>query len=131
MHIWNFESKCRAAFNKLKKEFTHAPLLTHWVPNFQIVVEMDASDYALATILSIHSSDSEIHPITFHSRFFNPAELNYDTHDKELLTIFEAFKHWHQYLEGSGTPVDVVTDHKNLEYFATTKLLTEVSSLMV
>jgi hypothetical protein len=27
-------------------------------------------------------------------------------------------------LEGSGLPIDVVTDHKNLEYFATTKLLT-------
>src|ERR1700719_5369173 len=28
------------------------------------------------------------------------------------------------YLEGSGSPVDVVTDHKNLEYFSPTKLLT-------
>src|SRR6202035_4453227 len=27
------------------------------------------------------------------------------------------------YLEGTATPVDVVTDHKNLEYFATTKML--------
>jgi hypothetical protein len=88
------------------------------------VVETDTSDYALAAILSIHSSDGEIHPIAFHSCSFNPAELNYDTHDKELLAIFEAFKHWHQYLEGSGTLVDVVTDHKNLEYFTTTKLLT-------
>jgi hypothetical protein len=96
------------AFDKLKEEFTHAPLLTHWVPDSQIVVETDTSDYALAAILSIHSSDGEIHPITFHSRSFNPAELNYDTHNKELLTIFEAFKHWHQYLEGSGTLVDVV-----------------------
>jgi hypothetical protein len=121
---WNFDSKCRAAFDKLKEEFTHAPLLTHWVPDSQIVVETDASDYALAAILSIHSSDGEIHPIAFHSRSFNPTELNYDTHNKELLAIFEAFKHWCQYLEGSRTPVDVVTDHKNLEYFATTKLLT-------
>jgi hypothetical protein len=94
------------------------------MPDSQIVVEMDASDYALAAILSIYSSDGEIHPIAFHSHSFNPTELNYDTHNKELLTIFEAFKHWHQYLEGSGTLVDVVTDHKNLEYFATTKLLT-------
>jgi len=45
-----------------------------------------------------------------------PPELNYDTHDKELLAIFEAFHHWHHYLEGSATPIDVVTDHKNLEY---------------
>jgi hypothetical protein len=121
---WNFDSKCCAAFDKLKEEFTHAPLLTHWVPDSQIVVKTDALDYALATILSIHLSNSEIHPITFHSHSFNPMELTYDTHDKELLTIFEAFKHWCQYLKGSRTPVDVVTNHKNLEYFATTKLLT-------
>src|SRR5271155_434209 len=52
------------------------------------------------------------------------SELNYDTHDKELLAIFAAFKSWWHYLEGSGTPIDVVTDHKNLEYFSTTKVLT-------
>ena len=89
-----------------------------------MVVETDASDYALAAILSIYTPDGEIHPVAFHSRSFNPAELNYDTHNKKLLAIFEAFKHWCQYLEGSTIPIDVVTDHKNLEYFATTKLLT-------
>jgi RNase H-like domain found in reverse transcriptase len=83
------------------------------------------SDYALAAILSVFTSDGEIHPVAFHSHSFNSAKLNYDTHDKELLTIYEAFKHWHQYLEGSTIPVDVVTNHKNLEYFATTKLLTQ------
>ena len=89
-----------------------------------MVVKMDASDYVLAAILSIYTPDGEIHPIAFHSHSFNPTELNYDTHDKELLAIFEAFKHWHQYLEGSAIPVDMVMDHKNLEYFAMTKLLT-------
>src|SRR6202021_2600300 len=34
------------------------------------------------------------------------------------------FKSGRHYLEGSGSPVDVVTDHKILEYFSTTKLLT-------
>jgi len=88
-------------------------------------VETDASDYALAAILSLVSpDDGEIHPVAFHSRTFTRPELNYDVHDKELLAIFEAFKIWRHYLEGSGTPIDVVTDHKNLEYFATTKLLT-------
>ena len=51
-------------------------------------------------------------------------KLNYDTHDKELLAIFEAFKTWRHYLEGSASPVDVVTNHKNLEYFSTFKVLT-------
>jgi hypothetical protein len=91
----------------------------------QIIVKTDALDYALVAILSIHTTDSDTHPVAFHSHSFNSVELNYDTHDKELLAIFEAFKHWHQYLEGSRTPVDVVTDHTNLEYyFSTTKLLT-------
>jgi len=87
-------------------------------------VETDASDYALAAILSMKTSDGEVHPIAFLSRTFHAAELNYDTHDKELLAIFEAFKAWRHYLEGSGDPIDVVTDHKNLEYFSSTKILT-------
>ena len=88
-----------------------------------MILETDTSDYALAAILSVFTVDGEIHPVAFHSRSFNPAELNYNMHDKELLAIFEAFKHWRQYLKGSGAPIDMVTDHTNLEYFSTTKLL--------
>ena len=68
--------------------------------------------------------DGEVHPIAFLSRTLQATELNYDTHDKELLAIFEAFKAWRHYLEGSGEPIQVITDHKNLEYFSTTKILT-------
>jgi len=57
-------------------------------------VETDASDYALAAILSIINKDNEVHPVVFHSCTFTVAELNYDIHDKELLAIFEAFKIW-------------------------------------
>jgi len=95
----------------------------HWVPDTQLVVETDASDYALAAILSIMTKNNEIHPVAFHSRIFSALELNYDVHDKELLAIFEAFKIWRYYLEGSALPINVVTDHKNLEYFSTTKIL--------
>ena len=121
---WNFDGKCRAAFERLKKAFTSAPILVHWTPDAKLIVETDASDYALGAILSLISDDGEIHPVAFYSRSFSPAELNYDTHDKELLAIFCAFQQWRQYLEGSGDPVEVFTDHKNLEYFSTTKLLT-------
>ena len=113
----------REAFNYLKSAFASAPILTHWIPDRPIIVETDASDYALAAILSIELEDGEIHPVAFHSRSFNPTELNYDVHDKELFAIFEAFRIWRHYLDGSALPIDVVTDHKNLEYFATTKIL--------
>ena len=118
-----FGEKERNSFNFLKTAFTSAPVLSHWVPNCPIIVETDASDYALAAILSIQLENGEIHPVAFHSRSFNSTELNYDVHDKELFAIFEAFRTWRHYLDGSADPIDVVTNHKNLEYFATTKLL--------
>ena len=86
-------------------------------------MEIDASDYTVASILSITCADSELCPVAFYSWTLT-AELNYNTHDKELLAIFEAFQSWHHYLEGSATLVDIVMDHKNLEYFSTSKVLT-------
>jgi len=121
--IFAFTDLAREAFVRLKEAFVSAPVLTHWIPDRPIIVETDASDYALAAILSIELENGEIHPVAFHSRTFNSTELNYDVHDKELFAIFEGFRIWRHYLEGAGDPIDVVTDHKNLEYFATTKLL--------
>ena len=59
---------------------------------------------------------------------YGTSHNNYSIHDKELLTIIEAFTHWQHYLEGSGTPINVVTDHRNLQYFSTTKILTHRQS---
>src|SRR6266481_6686441 len=42
----------QAAFEKLKVAFTQAPVLTHFDPANPIVVETDASDYAIAAIFS-------------------------------------------------------------------------------
>ena len=91
---WNFTLECRSAFELLKKAFTSAPILTHWIPDQPLVVETDASDYALAAILSMYNPDGKLHPIAFHSHTFSGAELNYDVHDKELLAIYEAFRRW-------------------------------------
>jgi len=95
----------------------------YWVLDIQLVMETDVSDYALAVILSIMTKNNEIYPIVFHSQMFSALELNYDIYNKELLVIFEAFKIWRHYLEGSASPIDVVTDHENLEYFSTSKIL--------
>jgi len=114
---------CQNAFNTLKRTFITAPVLAHWDLEAPVTVETDASDHALAAILSIHVK-RDIYPIAFHSRTFNSVELNYDVHDKKLLAIYETFKKWCHYLEGTLRPVDIVTDHKNLTYFSGSKLLT-------
>jgi hypothetical protein len=121
---WSFSKACRSAFRMLKDAFTSTPILTHWSPDAPMILETDASDYAIAGILSLRCSNEEIRPVAYFSRTLSAPELNYDTHDKELLAIHESFRTWRHYLEGSAALVDVVTDHKNLEYFVTTKLLT-------
>ena len=91
---WKFDSFCQDAFNSLKKTFIFTSILTYWIPDAQLIVETDASDYALAAILSIVNIDNEVHPVAFHSHTFTAAKLNYDIYDKELFAIFEAFKIW-------------------------------------
>jgi len=91
---WNFGEDCRSTFNLLKKAFTSTPILTHWVPDAPLTVETNASDYAIAGILSITGSNKVLRPVAYYSHTLSAPELNYDTHDKELLAIFEAFKHW-------------------------------------
>jgi len=61
--------------------------------------------------------------VAFHSRKFQPAEINYEIHNKELLAIVDAFKHWRRYCEGAVHQVRVFSDYQNLEYFTTTKVL--------
>ena len=91
---WHFTDECHSAFNALKKAFTSVLVLTHWMPDIPITVETDASDYALAAILSVMTPSGELHPVAFHSRTFHAPERNYDVHNKELLAIYEAFKRW-------------------------------------
>ena len=81
-------------------------------------------DYAFAAILSIVNKENQVHLVAFHSCTFTIVKLNYNIYNKESLAIFEAFKIWQHYLEGLAYSIDVVTDHKNLEYFSTTKMLT-------
>src|SRR5260370_38985565 len=83
-----------AAFRHLKTAFCSAPVLYHWAPDLPMMVETDASDYAIAGILSVTTLDLEICLIAFHSQSLHDAEKNYNTHDKELLAVFNCYKAW-------------------------------------
>jgi len=120
---WKFDFFYQDAFNSLKKTLISAPILTHWIPNIQLIMETNASDYTLTAILSIINEENKFYLMVFHSCTFTIAKLNYNIYDKELLAIFEAYKIWQHYLESPAYPINVVTDYKNLEYFSTTKVL--------
>lgn len=96
-------SQCQEAFDSLKKAFTSALTLAQWKPGALLIVETDASDYALATILSMVTNDG-VHLLVFLSWTFTAPELNYNVHNKELLAIYEAFCTWCHGLDSGPTP---------------------------
>jgi len=63
------------AFEKLKQRFTTGPILAHFYPEREMVIQTDASDFALVAILS-QFQDKRLHPVAFHPRKFNSAERN-------------------------------------------------------
>ena len=111
------------AFHELKQRFTKDTLLVIFDPDREVVVETDASDYAIGACISQRTNEGTLRPVAFHSRKMSSQELNYDIHDKELLAIVLAFEQWRVYLAGSTKRITVFTDHKNLAYFITTKTL--------
>ena len=112
------------AFQELKDRLANAPVLSHFDPTRECYVECDASDYVTAGVLSQKDGDGQLHPIAYFSKKMAPAECNYEIYDKELLAIIRCLEEWRPELEGTDLPVQILTDHKALEYFMTTKKLT-------
>jgi hypothetical protein len=79
-------------FQQLKDTFTSTPILKHFDPALEVIIETDTSNFTISCILS-QKHNGQLHPVAFHSRKMEPAEKNYDIHDKELLAVVEAFKH--------------------------------------
>jgi len=65
-----------------------------------------------------------LHPVTFYSKSLQPAEHNYKIHNKELLAIIHALKHFCHYLQGSAHQTKIFLDHANLKYFTMKQMLT-------
>jgi hypothetical protein len=121
---FNWGPEQEAAFYKILILFANTPVMRHFDPEIPAQVETDSSDFALGGVLSQKfEDDGKIHPVAFFSKKLSPAELNYEIYDKEMLAIVRCFQEWRHWLQGTNHLVTVFTDHKNLEYFTTTKIL--------
>ena len=87
-------------------------------------METDLSNYVNVNVLFQLNDKSVLHPVVYFSRKMAPAECNYKIYNKKLLTIIWCFEEWWPELKDTGLPVKVLTDHKNLKYFMSTKKLT-------
>ncbi len=121
---FRWSNAAEAAFTKLRSHFVSASILRAPDPTRQFVVEVDASEVGVGAVLSQRAtSDDKMHPCAFFSHRLSPAERNYDIGNRELLAVKLALEEWRHWLEGSGVPFVVWTDHKNLEYIQSAKHL--------
>ena len=118
---------CQQVFDELKSRFCSAPVLKHFDPTLETILETDASDYVVSGILSQRHPDpakpetrGALHPVAFLSEKMSPAECNYGIGDKELLAIMACLEKWHMYLH--SIPFVIYTDHHNLQNFGTKAL---------
>jgi len=87
-------------------------------------IEADSSDFASGAVLSQQlPGEEKWYPVAFYSKSLSLVERNYEIHDKEMLAIIRALEEWRHFLEEARHPVEIWTDHKNLEYFMTAKKL--------
>ena len=107
----------------MKRFFVTASVLAYFNLNREVLVEADASDYVSIGILSQRDKKEVLHPIAFFFKKHSPTECNYEIYNKKLITIVRCFEEWRAKLEGLLYIIKVLSDHKNLEYFIITKLL--------
>jgi len=89
----------------------------------EVMIHKDASDYVSAEVLSQWDDDGVLHHMAFFSKKHTPAEWNYNIYVMELMVIIKALEEWRPECKGAAYPLELITDHKNLEYFMTKKLL--------
>jgi len=122
--VWTWSRREQAAFKDLKTVVTTAPVLMSPQDLEPFWIEADSSDFATRAVLSQQSAtDGKWHPVAFYSKSLSSMERNYEIHDKEILAIIHVLEEWRHFLEGVTHPVEIWTDHKNLEYFMIAKKL--------
>uniref|UniRef100_A0A803SRK7 Gypsy retrotransposon integrase-like protein 1 n=1 Tax=Anolis carolinensis TaxID=28377 RepID=A0A803SRK7_ANOCA len=121
---FRWTDQAEKGFQQLKKLFTSQPILQHPDPETLFVVQADASDVAIGAVL-LQPVGDHLHPCAFYSRQLTAPERNYTIWEKELLAIKAAFETWRHWLEGAKFPIEVHTDHRNLEHLRTARKLNQ------
>ncbi len=94
-HPWSWGATEQTAFDTLKKRLSTADVLAHPDPTRQWIVHTDASEFAIAGVLSQKQADGTVRPVAYFSRKMSGAETKYDSiHEKELLALVKAVEHW-------------------------------------
>ena len=64
-----------------------APILAHFNPDLECVLETDSSDHAQENVFSQYDKNDVLQSIMYFSQKLNVIKSNYKIYDKELLAI--------------------------------------------
>ncbi|GFT31891.1 retrovirus-related Pol polyprotein from transposon 17.6 [Nephila pilipes] len=100
-------------FCTCKKLIADATLLAHPKPDAELILDVDASDFAIGGAL-FQIIDNEPQPLAFFSRKLSQTEKNSSANDRELLASYASNKHFIHMLEARD--FKLFTDHKPLTH---------------
>ncbi len=115
---FDWTEECELAFNNLKEMLCSATVLAYPDPDSPFILDCDASDYGIGSVLS-QVQDGVERPFAYASRSLTKEERRYCTTRKELLAVVYFIKYQRHYLY--GLPFTVRSDHGALRWLLQTK----------
>ena len=113
---WNKDQE--DAFQDIKNALCQAPVLKSPSRNGTFIVHTDASSEAIGAVLEQEDEQTNsIKPVAYYSQKLQGAQINYQTHEKELYAIIRSLITWKHYLEGQK--FIICTDHHSINYLKT------------
>jgi RNase H-like domain found in reverse transcriptase/Integrase zinc binding domain/Reverse transcriptase (RNA-dependent DNA polymerase) len=114
---FKWTQECTNALEKLINIVTSELVLACPDLNKPFELEVDASAYAVGTILFQRDENKWRRDVGYFLKALNPAEWNYDIWDREFLAVVTGLCFWRHLLIGSSHKVTVWTDDANLQYY--------------
>lgn len=104
------------SFEALKNALTTQPVLLLPDLSKTFTLTTDASKHSVGAVLQ-QDNGHGLQPVAYMSKKLNEHELNYPTHEQELLAIVVALKKWRHYLLGQH--FNIQTDNRSLKFLQT------------
>ena len=105
---WHWEELQETSFQRLKQLAIEAPVLGFYDPKEELVLNVDASSYALGAVITQKGK-----PIAYASRALNSTQQRYSVIEKETLAVVFGTQKFHSFVYGRNFIVE--SDHKPLE----------------
>ena len=105
------------AFDHLKTRLTSAPtlILPRLDDRSEFVIYTDASKFAIGAVL-LQDQGRGLQPVSYFARKLQPRECDYSIHERELLAVVDAVRHYRCYIDGCRK-LTICTDHDSLRHF--------------